>query len=193
MAPTKKLAAYRLTPEDYDRIERLSEVLGVSRTKVIQGAIRTFARLHGVVNEETVQRIRDLIDRHGPDAEVALAVQAGTSAVPVSVGGRASHELVAAAWLRPVVEEETEDGRPPRPEPVPVTLWMRGTNPTIKFDVDPQRPGTTVRFPISDLWARWKIAPEPSAEATRSNAALRAAAGFPVDDDDSEEEAPLEN
>jgi hypothetical protein len=190
MTTTKKTAAYRLSAEDFDRVERLSELLGESRTDVIRRAVRALARIHGVTAGETVGRVRELIDRHDPDAEVVLAVQLNTANVPVSIGGKPTRELVAAAWLRPPAVDETEDGRAPLPEPVKLSLWIRKSDPRITFKVDDQRPGTTLRFPVGDLLERLVIAPEPDAETVRSNRELRAAAGYPPDDD--EEELPLD-
>ena len=193
MATTKKLTSYRLSAQDLDRVERLSELLGGLPHAGHQRRHRVLAGLHGVLAGETAGRVRALIDKYGPASEVALAVQQGTSRVPVSIAGKPVTELVAAAWLRPPTlddDDEDEDGRPALPEPVGVTLWLRNSSPTIKFLTDPQRPGTTVRFPVASLWERWIIAPEPSAESIRSNAEIRAAAGYQQQEDNDEEVSP---
>jgi hypothetical protein len=183
--PNTKLTAFRLTAEDLERVEQLRELFGTTNTDIIRRGIRALAREHGILAVEGVRKVRELIARY-PDSEVALAVLPGSATVPVSIDGEPTNELVAACRPDPVIPDASL--RPGLPDPVPVILWIPGSEPTIKFEVDPQRPGTVLRFAVADLWERWTgSAAEPGPETVRANRELRAAAGYASEEEDEED------
>jgi hypothetical protein len=165
-----------------ERIQKLSDRSGASRAKTVENAIYNDALREGIIDEEQREMIDELVERYGADAGVVIAVVEGTSNTPVSINGKPTGDLQAAATPGAITYWTEHQDRPEWPKEWDVRLWI--PNSGILFRTVKVEPPAKIELKLGELHD-WRTPPEPrTVFSVQFNREIRRAHGIEVDEED---------
>ena len=177
-----KSSSYRFTQTTGERIDKLHERFGQSRTKVIEDAIFNLALQEGVLDEEAQEAIDELGARHGNDPVVTFAIVENTTNVPVAIDGKPTrkiraHRLLSYAYF-------VEQGPPAMDPNAEHTVIALIPNTGITFELGRHEAPKKIEMRLSELSGLRKPFQPRSAFGQQFNREVRRTAGIEPEDDE---------
>jgi hypothetical protein len=180
MAATTRTTSFRLQHRTHGWLDKLSERSGESRGKLAEHAFFNMALDEGIIDEEQREAIDELLERYGDDADVVIPLQERSSHVPVSINGKPTDDLQAAAAPGAVAWFPSAQEQPEWPKEWQVFLWI--PNSGITFQVGNHEPPKKIQLKLGELHELRTPPSRRTLAGIRFNREIRGAAGIEVDE-----------